>query len=63
MPLTVSGTFPHLLALRVRKPIRLACRTQTTLYSPSHPGRLIHVELAGPFLPSIDGGRRYALII
>eukprot|EP00965_Chrysotila_dentata_P032744 1091070-Pleurochrysis_carterae.AAC.1 len=27
------------------------------LYTPSHPGRLIHVDLAGPFLPSIDGGR------
>eukprot|EP00965_Chrysotila_dentata_P066087 2188170-Pleurochrysis_carterae.AAC.1 len=33
------------------------------LYTPPHPGRLIHVDLAGPFLPSIDGGRRYALII
>eukprot|EP00965_Chrysotila_dentata_P022466 743653-Pleurochrysis_carterae.AAC.1 len=31
------------------------------LYTPSHPGRLIHVDIAGPFLPSADGGRRYAL--
>eukprot|EP00965_Chrysotila_dentata_P139572 4614540-Pleurochrysis_carterae.AAC.3 len=35
----------------------------TDLYTPSHPGRLIHVDLAGPFLPSVDGGHRYALII
>eukprot|EP00965_Chrysotila_dentata_P171896 5672270-Pleurochrysis_carterae.AAC.1 len=33
------------------------------LYAPSHPGRLIHVNLAGPFLLSVDGGRRYALVI
>eukprot|EP00965_Chrysotila_dentata_P162991 5382983-Pleurochrysis_carterae.AAC.1 len=33
------------------------------LYTPSHPGRLIHVDIAGPFLPSVDGGRRYALVI
>eukprot|EP00965_Chrysotila_dentata_P197125 6177999-Pleurochrysis_carterae.AAC.1 len=33
------------------------------LYEPSHPGRLIHVDVCGPFLPSVDGGRRYALVI
>eukprot|EP00965_Chrysotila_dentata_P115447 3815246-Pleurochrysis_carterae.AAC.1 len=33
------------------------------LYKPSHPGRLIHVDVTGPFLPSADGGRRYALVI
>eukprot|EP00965_Chrysotila_dentata_P200616 6180075-Pleurochrysis_carterae.AAC.1 len=33
------------------------------VYKPSHPGRLIHVDITGPFLPSIDGGRRYALMI
>eukprot|EP00965_Chrysotila_dentata_P021695 718575-Pleurochrysis_carterae.AAC.1 len=33
----------------------------TELYKPSHPGRLIHVDVTGHFLPSADGGRRYAL--
>eukprot|EP00965_Chrysotila_dentata_P172074 5678619-Pleurochrysis_carterae.AAC.1 len=33
------------------------------LYKPSHPGRLIHVDVSGPFLPSVDGGCRYALVI
>eukprot|EP00965_Chrysotila_dentata_P059190 1964127-Pleurochrysis_carterae.AAC.1 len=27
------------------------------LYAPSHPGRLVHVDIAGPFLPSQDGGK------
>eukprot|EP00965_Chrysotila_dentata_P083259 2746766-Pleurochrysis_carterae.AAC.1 len=33
------------------------------LYKPSHPGRLIHVDVSGPFLSSVDGGCRYALVI
>eukprot|EP00965_Chrysotila_dentata_P187806 6172362-Pleurochrysis_carterae.AAC.1 len=33
------------------------------LYKPWHPGRLIHVDVSGPVLPSVDGGRRYALVI
>eukprot|EP00965_Chrysotila_dentata_P153771 5083419-Pleurochrysis_carterae.AAC.6 len=32
-------------------------------YAPSYPGRPVHVDIAGPFQPSIDGGRRYALVI
>eukprot|EP00965_Chrysotila_dentata_P042181 1399473-Pleurochrysis_carterae.AAC.1 len=33
------------------------------LYTPSHPGRLVHVDIAGPFVPSQDGGKRYALVM
>eukprot|EP00965_Chrysotila_dentata_P155877 5150688-Pleurochrysis_carterae.AAC.1 len=32
-------------------------------YTPTYAGRLIHMDIAGPFQASIDGGRRYALII
>eukprot|EP00965_Chrysotila_dentata_P218120 6190410-Pleurochrysis_carterae.AAC.1 len=32
-------------------------------YTPTYPGRLIHVDIAGPFVESIDGARKYALVI
>ena len=33
------------------------------IYKPSYPGRLIHCDLVGPFLPSVIGGFQYALVL
>ena len=32
-------------------------------YSPSYPGRLIHADIAGPFIPSSHGHYRYILVL
>eukprot|EP00965_Chrysotila_dentata_P141149 4665437-Pleurochrysis_carterae.AAC.1 len=35
----------------------------TPRYKPSYAGRLIHADIAGPFLPSQRGNFQYALIL
>eukprot|EP00965_Chrysotila_dentata_P106901 3531824-Pleurochrysis_carterae.AAC.1 len=35
----------------------------TERYAPTYLGRLIHVDIAGPFVESIDSARKYALVI
>ena len=35
----------------------------SSLYEPSYPGRLIHSDIAGPFLPSSHGSFRYSLVL
>ena len=32
-------------------------------YAPSYPGRLIHADIAGPFIPSAHGHFRYTLVL
>eukprot|EP00965_Chrysotila_dentata_P138100 4568236-Pleurochrysis_carterae.AAC.1 len=32
-------------------------------YTPTYPGRLIHIDIAGPFVESVDGARKYALVL
>eukprot|EP00965_Chrysotila_dentata_P026266 871259-Pleurochrysis_carterae.AAC.1 len=32
-------------------------------YKPSHAGRLVHADIAGPFIRTMHGGYQYALIL
>eukprot|EP00965_Chrysotila_dentata_P006403 208646-Pleurochrysis_carterae.AAC.3 len=60
-PRSLQHATPSCASLAEANRTRLAHKGDN--YSPRYAGRLIHMDIAGPFQAYLDSGRRYALII